>query len=427
MGWNVFARPSWLRGILIGFVLAAGVAACSSSPVDLKPMPTVSASASGAFLSAAIATGCIGASKGDQTAPLPAAGGVTGTVTVGPVALTGSGCALSVEVATGADASLQSSAVSARVRRAAAEASPLPSPIAQVDLSTTTSNASWLAVTFTMPTSVPAGSYPATITTTVDLGDGQTYTTTTNYTVTVAPNGTAALHGINVTLGQYSNGLLSIYPQGTILPAPSSPSPSPSASATAAPTATAPPTMAASATPTRTPTPSPTPTAVPTTAVDCLNVNAIVQCGNYVSNGSYDGPGGYYSPEPTPGVSSPQPLYNHTIQGDLEGTVYIPYYWFVGTVTVTLDNYAPGQQQMPTNDCPSTFTLTQSGIMGDTYTMAFPANGAQSALGDVGYCSIYIDVANEFDSGGAYVLNIGYPGGAIVPSMRRSGTGGRVR
>ena len=94
--------------------------------------------------------------------------------------------------------------------------------------------------------------------------------------------------------------------------------------------------------------------AVPTSAVDCLNVNAIAQCGSYVTNGSYDGPAGYYSPEPTPGVSSPQPLYNHSIQGDLEGYVTIPYYWFVGTVTITLDNYAPGQQQHPTNNCPST-------------------------------------------------------------------------
>ncbi len=51
----------------------------------------------------------------------------------------------------------------------------------------------------------------------------------------------------------------------------------------------------------------------------------------------------------------------------------IPYYWFVGTVTITLDSYAPGQQRHPTNNCPSTFTVTQSGTLGDTYTLTFPA------------------------------------------------------
>jgi len=429
MGWNVFARPSRVRVLLFGFVVATGVAACSSNSVTLRPMPTIAPSAQAAVLPAAIATGCVGTSISNQTAPLPAAGGVTGTITVGPVSSTASGCALSVEVATGADASLTTSkAVSAvtdaRVRRAA-EASPLPSPIAQVDLSTTTTTTSWLAVTFALPSSVPAGSYPATITTTVDLGDGQTYTTTTNYTLTVDSKGNAALHGLNVTLGQYSNGLLSIYPQGTILPTPSSPSPTPSATATATPTPTATPTVAPTATPT--PTSSPTPTAVPTSAVDCLNVNAIAQCGSYVTNGSYDGPAGYYSPEPTPGVSSPQPLYNHSIQGDLEGYVTIPYYWFVGTVTITLDNYAPGQQQHPTNNCPSTFTVTQSGTLGDTYTLTFPANGVQSALATEGVCNINIGVPNEQAAGGAYNLNIEYPGGAILQRMQRRGTGGRTR
>ena len=104
----VVGRPCssfWLRRH------AAGVAACSSSPVVLRPMPTVSASASGAPSSrAAIATGCIGASEGDQTAPLSrAAGGVTGTLNGRALSpSTGSGCAsLAVEVATGADASLQ--------------------------------------------------------------------------------------------------------------------------------------------------------------------------------------------------------------------------------------------------------------------------------------------------------------------------------
>jgi hypothetical protein len=55
------------------------------------------------------------------------------------------------------------------------------------------------------------------------------------------------------------------------------------------------------------------------------------------------------------------------------GYVTIPYYWFVGTVTITLDSYAPGQQRHPTNNSPSTFTVTQSGTLGDTYTLTFPA------------------------------------------------------
>jgi hypothetical protein len=151
---------------------------------------------------------------------------------------------------------------------------------------------------------------------------------------------------------------------------------------------------------------------VPTTAVDCLNVTALTACGNYVANGFYDGPAGFYSPAPTPGATTPQPLYNHTIQGDLEGYVTIPYLWFAGTITITLDNYAPGQQQTPTNDCPATFTLAQSGILGDTYTLTIPANGMESILTSGGYgCAIIIGVPNEIAAGGAYQLIIGYLNG----------------
>jgi hypothetical protein len=420
MGWNVFARPLWVRGFLIGFVGAAGMAACASNSGALGPAPT---SSSVAVLPAATATGCIGASAATQTAALPAAGGVTGTVTVGPVTTTAAGCALSVEVATGADASLQVGKVtSAQVRKTgAAQATPLPSPIAQVDLSTTTTSSTWLAVTFTVPSSVPAGSYPATIATTVDLGDGQTYTTTTNYTITVSSNGTAALTGLNVTLGQYSTGLLSIYPQGTVLP---TPSPTPLASPTATPTPSASPTATPMKSPTPTPSPSPspspTPTAVPTSADGCLaSVYVLATCGNYISNGYYDGPAGFYSPAPTPGVSSPQPLYNETMQGDLRGQVTIPYYYFVGTITITLDNYATGQQQTPTNNCPtSLFALTQSGILGDTYTLTFPANGSQGSTGGQ-FCEIIVDVPNEIAANGAYVLEVTYIGGLPVPLARR--------
>jgi hypothetical protein len=391
----------------IALIGAAALAACSSDRSSVPPALPVSAAPTAA-LPAAVATGCIGASAASQTTPLPAAGGVTGTVTVGAVAGAANACALAVTVATGGDATLTSTVALASARRTASTAAtPLPTPLAQVELSTTTTTATWLAVSLTVPSSVPAGTYPATITTTIDLGEGQTYTTTTNYTITVASNGTAAITGLNVTLGQYSAGLLTIYPAGTVLPTPSA-APSPSATPTATPTATATPTSAPSATPTPTPSPSPTPTTVATTAADCLTVNALTACGSYVANGSYDGPAGFYSPAPTPGVTTPQPLYNHSVQGDLEGYVTIPYYWFAGTITITLDNYAPGQQQTPTNNCPSTLTLTQSGILGDTYTLTIPANGAQSAVGTGTGCNINIGVPNELAAGGAYNLTIGY-------------------
>ena len=178
-------------------------------------------------------------------------------------------------VATGADATLTAGSISAdSARRRALATTPLPAPLAQVELSNNyTGNLTWLAITMQLtPGSVPAGRYPATITTSVVLGDGQTSTSVSNFVAIVSPTGALTITGSGVAqvlaiLTADTTGLLTIYPAGTVLPSPSPTSvesPTPSPSSTPAPTAT--PTSAPSPTPapTRTPTPNPSPT--PTTS-----------------------------------------------------------------------------------------------------------------------------------------------------------------
>jgi hypothetical protein len=368
------------------FICAAGVTACSSNVALMRPGPVLEAS-----LPAAIARGCIQTDASSQTIALPSAGGVTGTITMGSVGAA-TGCPVSVTVATGADATLtaKTALVSSSTRRAddaTATPAPLPTPLAQVDLSSQATSASWLAITFTLPASVPAGRYPATVTTTVDLGEGQTYSQVMNYTLIVSPNGTAALTGINVTFGQYSSGLLAVYPQGTVLPQPS-PVPSASASATPSPA----PSVSASAAPTATPTTAPTATpvasATPTSpaAPDCAGTSltgysTTTPCGTFTVSGAYDG-----GPNAGQAVSSSGQLFA-TCVGGLQCYVEVPAY-FAGTVVVTIPNYDPGYQQIAAPAACPYVPQTQSGPHGDTYTLSFPLNGAQYQFSGSQTCTI---------------------------------------
>ncbi len=384
---DVMNRIVLLAGL---FTCAAGVAACSSNVALTRPGPVLEAS-----LPAAIARGCIPTSASSQTIALPPAGGLTGTITMGAVGAA-TGCPVSVTVATGADATLTAktalaSSSTRRAQDATATAAPLPTPLAQVDLTSQASSASWLSITFTMPTSVPAGRYPATVTTTVDLGDGQTYSQVTNYTLIVAPNGTAALTGVNVTFGQYSSGLLSVYPQGTVLPVPS-PVPSASASATPSATASAVPTAsaspAASAHPTTAPTSTPVASATPTSsaAPDCAggvsgSSSTTTACGTFTISGSYDG-----GPNAGQPVATSAPLYA-TCRNGLPCSIPIPGY-FAGTVVVTIPNYDPGYQQTAAPAACPYVPEAQSGPQGDTYTLSFPLNGMQYQFSAPQTCTI---------------------------------------
>jgi len=187
-------------------------------------------------------------------------------------------------VATGADATLSAGVIAAAsastrsgaraTRRALAATS--PAALAQIELSNATDEQlSLTSVSLQLPGSVPAGTYPATITTINDRGDGVDETTVATYTITIdstgkavitAPSGSSALAIVKAD----TNGVLSIYPAGTVLPTPTStptaaPTASPTPAVTATPTAT--PTVAPTATPTvkptATPTPAPTSTANP--------------------------------------------------------------------------------------------------------------------------------------------------------------------
>ena len=251
------------------FLLASLLAACGGSSVSPGRAP--------AALSAARATGCITPSAAAQTTALPAAGGVTGTISIGPFATASSTC-VGVTLATGADATLTSgTTIALAARRRALAATVAPQALAQVELSNTTNvQLTWASVTLELPANaVPAGSYPATITTTVDLGDGQTTTSVANFTITVTTDGRAVVTGPSLSkalavLTADTSGVLSIYPAGTVLPTQTpvptesetpSASPSSSASASAAPTVR--PSVAPTVKPTATPSAAPTSTANP--------------------------------------------------------------------------------------------------------------------------------------------------------------------
>ncbi len=268
----VLKRAAYFRAaVFVATLLPCGsLVACGGSSGTTPSSPTV--------LSAAVARGCVYPSTQAQTTAIPAAGGVSGTISLGAFANSSSSC-IAITVATGADATLavNAKAVSAvsSVRRADATSSPLPPPITQIELSNTSAgNVTWTTVTLQLPTaSFPAGQYPATIATQSISGDGELTTSVANFTVTVSSTGQAVVKGPGLThvLGivlSGTTGLLSIYPAQTVLPTATptgveSASPSPSPTPTPAQSPTPVPSPTPTAAPTLTPTPRPTATPVP--------------------------------------------------------------------------------------------------------------------------------------------------------------------
>jgi hypothetical protein len=422
-----FLKSGTSLGIALGAAFLASCAGGSS---------VLTRAASPAALPAAVATGCIYPATASQTVALPSAGGVSGTISLAPFARASSTC-VGVTVATGSDATLTgtfSLVPDAADRRSALSATPSQQPIAQIELTNAFSGTlTPLTISLTVPASVPDGHYPATITTTIDLGDGQTSTSVANYTLTVV-GGKAVLTGPSLpqalsVINADTSGLLSIYPAGTVLPTASpspleseSPSPSPSAAPTVKPTTN--PTANPTAKPTATPSPTPTPVPSPvSTTLTCSTYPYESSCGTWSTSGYIDGgiDNGQHviaSPQPVPatdlGISIPQ--------------------WFVGTLTIALTNVGNGFTQTLQNDeqyaCPSTF-LTQSGAGGDTYTFNFPANGQEFNLpleSETGYgyaCSLEIDTSNASGapSIGIY-LNV-YT--SVLPYNNVKSTGARKR
>ena len=232
------------------------------STVNSTPVAVV------ASLPAAIANDCIPANAQAQTSMLPAAGGVTGTVSVGALPASSSTCA-SVTLATGADATLAITNTTTQSAERKTVAAPVVPPLAQIDFSNATNvQLSLTTIKFNVPSSVTPGSYPATIATSYDRGDGILNTTVVNVTVTISSSGEAVISGL--TIGQPltiitpgKQALFTLYQPGTVLPSPSAtPSASPTTSQTAAPTAS----PAASALPSPMMSPTPFRTASPTAA-----------------------------------------------------------------------------------------------------------------------------------------------------------------
>jgi hypothetical protein len=340
-----------------------------------------------ARLSSAVATGCIYPGTQGQTVALPSAGGVSGTISIGAAAQASATCD-AITLATGGDATLSAAATSVRSDSAngrSLDAAAAPPPLAQVQLTNVYSGQlTWVAITLNLPSgSIPAGHYPATITTTFDLGDGQVSTSVANFTITVAADGTAVVTGPSVgmslaVLNANTTGLLSIYPAGTVLPSPTpvpSASPTPTATPSGGPSATPSPTPTASVSPTPAPTATPVATSTPVNTMGNCAVAPGGSCGSASVIGSYDGgPNAGQSINQTEEVS---------LSDDYQNAfgVSVPLY-FAGTVKVVLSNYYPGQQivdgtsTFPADDdpCPAGF-VTQSGSDGDTFTATFPANG----------------------------------------------------
>jgi hypothetical protein len=427
------SSPRFFTSSALSLAVVVALVACGGGGSNAPSAPVAS-------LPAAVAQRCIAPAMQAQTVALPAAGGVTGTISIGPVATASNACER-VTLATGSDASLAVSATTAasvtraEVRAAQERAqseSPVPAqPLAQVELTNAYSgNLTWASVTLQLPAgSVPAGQYPATITTTIVLGDGQISTSVKNFTVTVNASGQAIVTGPSVAsalavLGADTTGLLSIYPAGTVLPSPSpapleseTPSPTPTTSA-GTPAPTTPPTTKPTATPTPTATPLPTPSA--TADAQACNVSYTTPCGYAVFSGSYVGGAN----AGTSVSATPKPIY---FTGLSPGTTIPIGEYFSGTITITLPNLYPGIEQMDDRAqfdfaCP-TSVAPQSGADGDTYTIAFdgsqfgvppyPAGFSTAAFG----CAIVIASPDGYpaDQVGIYI----YQGAAYGNSLRR--------
>lgn len=249
-----------------------------------------------ASLPAATAKSCIAQSTQAQTTALPAAGGVTGTISIGAGAESTGPC-LTVAIATGSAVLAQDPpAMAASARKSAAQrrttqATGAPQPLTEISLTDTyTGNLTWIAVTLNLPPgTVPAGQYPATITSTLVI-DGTTDTTVANFTVTVSANGTAIITGPNAqqflaVLAADTTGTLAIYPPGTVL---ATPTPFPTAAPSTSPSPAASPTATPSASPAPTVAPTASPTAAPVVFAPTLTVkpNACIDVGN--SGGTFN-------------------------------------------------------------------------------------------------------------------------------------------
>jgi hypothetical protein len=402
-------------------VAAAAVAACSSGGSTVRPPAPVPASP---LLPAASSTACIAANGASQAYALPATGGVTGTLSIGPVPGVASGCPLTVTFATGSDATLGTGALASATRRGVLATTPTPTPIAQVELDTQSATATGLTgVTFTFPASVSPGVYPVTVTQRV-LG-GDSFTSVANYTLTVNANGTATLNSMNVPIGdQNVSVIVSIYPPGTVLATPTpvpTGSPTPTARPTATPVATATPVPTATPTPVPTATPTHTPTPTPTPAADCAqDPSHSTPCGTYTATGTYDG-----GPNAGQPASSSGTLTDH---GSLQNiTVQVPGFYFTGTVTVKLPNYNPGYPQtlVPADSNCASVSVVQSGTNGDTYTFSFQADGKQYDFPPSQGCGFYVEPpayttpGGEQDADEYFILNYGGGNGATYTSRAR--------
>jgi hypothetical protein len=345
-------------------VVTAGalLAGCNGGGASAPAFSTGTASVL-ATLPAALATGCAYPSTQAQTTALPSAGGVSGTISLGALAQASSVC-LALTVATGADATLAGSSVQRRTL-----ATTLPTPLLQVELTNTyTGTITWTSTTLNVG-NLPAGQYPATITsTTLEPGGGSVSTTVTNFTVTVDAQGVAVVSGplgalALSTLTPGTNGVLSIYPAGTVLPTPSpspsptpasSPSPTPSASPSPSPTQTPSPAPTQTPSPAPTQTPSPAPTSSPagpvTVSLQPATCQQLTSAGGtlaYTATASASPPPGvtftgaphmwYYGWKAGPiqpqwTVTQPPPTMTDPFNGTIYGTA--------NTATVTVPSYA---------------------------------------------------------------------------------------
>lgn len=339
-------------GPLCALVVALGalLSGCSAQPA--AHLPSV---ASSTTLPAALATSCAYPSTQAQTTALPSAGGVSGTISLGALAQASSVC-LTLTVATGADATLAGSSVQRRTL-----ATTLPTPLLQVELTNTyTGTITWTSTTLNVDVgNLPAGQYPATITSTVlEPGGGSVSTTVTNFTVTVDAQGVAVVSGplgalALSTLTPGTNGVLSIYPAGTVLPTPSpSPSPTPASSPSPTPSASPSPTQTPSPAPSQTPSPAPTssPAGQVTVSLQPATCQQLTSAGGtlaYTATASASPPPGvsftgaphtwYYGwkagpPQPQWTVTQPPPTMTDPFNGTIYGTA--------NTATVTVPSYA---------------------------------------------------------------------------------------
>ena len=274
---TVFSRSA-VALASVGLFLVTALSACGGGATTFSPGRPAAA------LPAAIAKGCVYPSTSTTSTALPAAGGVTGSISIGAVAQASTACS-AIVVATGSDSTLSASVgsiMSVRTRRTAMATTAETPPLLQVSLTNAyTGSLPWLSLTLDVPPlSVPPGSYPATITAPGE--DGQLITQ--EYTITVGATGTVVVTppptgSVLVTLGAGATGVLSIYPMGTTFP-----TPSPSGSATPSPVPTSTATSAPTATPSVAPTTAPKPTQSPSgTASISISPSACIDAG---SNGA---------------------------------------------------------------------------------------------------------------------------------------------